>query len=73
MVGWAPRRPQRYAMLSGLKFVAWRGGDHGPSSYANSLPPTRCFYQIKYARGYPFVPVKLAGRLYPGAAMIEES
>ena len=26
-----------------------------------SLPPTRYFYQVKYARGYPFVPVKLAG------------
>jgi hypothetical protein len=38
-----------------------------------SLPPTRYFYQVKYARGYPFVPVKLAGRVYRGAAMIEES
>jgi hypothetical protein len=57
-------------MLSGLKFVAWHGGYHGPSSHAISLPPTRYFYQVKYARGYPFVPVKLAGRVHRGAAMI---
>src|ERR1700728_2643393 len=42
-------------------------------SHAMSLPPTRGFYQVKYARGYPFVPVKLAGRAYPAAAMVEES